>query len=431
MFKRFRRNISLFFNKCIGRPQTFSIESRIFHAVVIISSILLVINGFVSIYLGLGFAVMITFGLIPVFWYMFYLSRYKRKLHRSTIIFGIVTNVDCVVSYIYCAGSLGVTLIFLTVVTFVLSIICTKRQLFFWLPVNIAILAGLLLLEFHYPQTIKPLYENEGTRLTDLGQTYFMFFIFLSVVIYYIKDNYFREKRKVELRELALIDLNASKNKLFSIIAHDLRAPLASIQNYLELLKQVYLTDEEKEYIQINLLNSTKHTSEMLTNILSWTKAQMDGVTLNFVRFNLGDVLQNTVQVQLNIANEKGIELTYPLATDLQLFADQDMLQVVVRNLINNAIKFTPAGGKIVISYEERDGGCLITIRDTGIGIDTVKHPDIFSLKNQSTTGTNNEKGVGLGLVLAKNYVEQQNGKIWFESEPGNGTTFFLSFDFN
>jgi len=166
----------------------------------------------------------------------------------------------------------------------------------------------------------------------------------------------------------------------------------------------------------------------MLTNILSWTKAQMAGVSMNFIHFNMHKTLQNTIQVQMNIAKEKGIELSFQEKCDMNVFADPDMMQLVVRNLLNNAIKFTPGGGKIWISYEEKDELCTIIVRDNGIGIAKAKQQEVFTLKSQSTFGTNNEKGVGLGLVLAKNYMELQNGKIWFESEEGIGTTFFLNF---
>lgn len=424
-------HISKLWATFIGDVDRFPIETRIFHAVVMLASVLLFMNGVIACCIGLQDFVIYTFGFIPVFWVMYYLSRFKRRANVSITIFGILANADCIFSYFYAGGISGTNMLSLLAISFILCIVCPKSQIKFWIPFNCVVMIGLLVLEFYHPEWLGPPYTDRATMLIDQGQTYFMLFALVTIVTFYIKENYHREKRLADVRELELIKLNETKDKLFSIVAHDLRAPLASVQSYLELLKQVYLTEEEKEHILNNLLKSTKSTSEMLGNILSWTKAQMNGVSLNFVRVNLERALHNTVELHQHMAREKGVELIIPERSDLQLIADPDMLQLVVRNLISNAIKFTPAGGRITVSYESREDECCIIIQDTGIGIAEEFHQEMFSLKSQSTFGTNNEKGVGLGLLLSKSYVELQNGKIWFESAVGKGTTFFLSFSMN
>ncbi|WP_442587751.1 sensor histidine kinase [Pedobacter sp. AW31-3R] len=421
-------NIAGIWNEWIGDSGVFSIESRIFHAVALMASLIMLVNGTASLFVGLSGIVYFTFAFIPVLIFAFYLSRFRDRMNISLFIFAFVSYTECIVAYFVCGGEKGVTLLLVLAITFILAVICPKYQLKYWLATSALILFGLLTAEFLHPEWIMPIYDNDAIRLIDQGQAYFMIFMFFALVTYYIKDNYYNEKSKADVREVELVSLNESKNKLFSIVAHDLRSPLASIQNYLELLKQVYLTDEEKENIQDHLLHSTKSTSEMLSNILSWTKAQMDGISLNLVRFSVSRVLHNTLQVQFLQAKAKGIELNYPESSDLTMFADPDMMQLVVRNLLNNAIKFTPSGGKIWIEYSEDDLRFTIMIRDTGIGIAKKNHAEIFSLKSQSTFGTDNEKGVGLGLVLTKSYVELQNGTISLESEEGKGTTFLLTF---
>ena len=426
--KRVSRALKKRWSDCIGQPEEFPIESRIFHAVVIAASLFMMLNGFIAIAMEFGMLTLFTFSFMPVFWLMYYLSRYKWKYNLSVFIFGITANFDNITAFFYCGGSEGVNLMLLLAITFILAVVSPKEHVKYWVILNSVILIALLAIEYYYPHLISPMYTSRGERLIDQGQSWLMLFVFTTIITRYIKANYFTEKKKADLRELELIKMNETKDKLFSIVAHDLRAPLGSVQNYLELLKQVYLTEEEKVMIQNQLLNSTKSTSEMLTNILSWTKAQMAGVSMNFIHFNMHKTLQNTIQVQMNIAKEKGIELSFQEKCDMNVFADPDMMQLVVRNLLNNAIKFTPGGGKIWISYEEKDELCTIIVRDNGIGIAKAKQQEVFTLKSQSTFGTNNEKGVGLGLVLAKNYMELQNGKIWFESEEGIGTTFFLNF---
>ena len=154
----------------------------------------------------------------------------------------------------------------------------------------------------------------------------------------------------------------------------------------------------------------------------------MEGVTANLTNVNLQDVLQSTIHIQQTTAAEKGIRLTNQLKNSISIIADADMLQLVVRNLINNAIKFTNPGGHIVVSSDIIENDCRIMIKDDGTGISFEQQKSIFSLKVNSSFGTKNEKGVGLGLILCKEFTELQGGKITFESKPGVGTIFYLSF---
>ena len=133
------------------------------------------------------------------------------------------------------------------------------------------------------------------------------------------------------------------------------------------------------------------------------------------------------MEVFQHIALKKDIVLTININESIAVKADMDMLRLIIRNLLNNAIKFTPAGGNIELTAITQDDDCIISVKDNGIGIPANKHGDIFSLKAKSTYGTENEKGTGLGLVLCKDYTLLQNGKIWFTSTEGVGTTFFVS----
>ncbi|MGF1924521.1 MAG: sensor histidine kinase, partial [Bacteroidia bacterium] len=218
-----------------------------------------------------------------------------------------------------------------------------------------------------------------------------------------------------------------TKNKLFSIVAHDLRAPLASIENYLSVLSKVDLSAEEKKTIEQSLLSSTKQTSEMLQNLLYWSKDQMLGISANLNAINLLDTLNHTIALQQTIALEKNIDLQHSIDPNLKVVADPDMLQLIVRNLLNNAVKFSLPGGEIRLMADLEVDQCVIKISDNGIGINVGEGKDIFSVKHRGNYGTQKEKGVGLGLVLAKNYIELQRGQIWYQNNPNGGTTFFIS----
>ena len=164
---------------------------------------------------------------------------------------------------------------------------------------------------------------------------------------------------------------------------------------------------------------------EMLSNLLHWSKSQMEGTNVNLLPVNLLTVLLGTLEMEKLHALKKEISLNYHIPPELKVMADIDMLQLVVRNLVSNAVKFTPQKGEINIDAQTEGNECKITISDNGKGITADKQEKIFSIKSEAAYGTNNEKGVGLGLVLCKEFIERQGGRISFESTEGLGSRFF------
>lgn len=342
-------------------------------------------------------------------------------------LFAVVFNLLCGATYFATEGSASVNLFTFILIIFLLSLLTSKKQFRIWIPLNILLVIGFFVLEYFNPELVKPLYPDKRHRLVDVAQTWVEVAGMIALITMYIQNNYNREKELAKSRLIALEEINDTKNKLFSIVAHDLKAPLASVENYLSLLNQIDLDPEEKKTIEQNLLTSTKQTSEMLQNILHWSKDQMQGITVNLHRISLFQTLYQTILLQQTLASEKNIQLHYSIDDEIKVIADPDMLQLIVRNLLNNAIKFSAPDSEINLSIEQEKDRCILKITDTGIGISEEDHFNIFSLKNKSTYGTNQEKGVGLGLMLAKTYIELQNGEIWFESNLNKGTTFFVS----
>ncbi|OYX92059.1 MAG: hypothetical protein B7Y76_13370 [Sphingobacteriia bacterium 35-40-5] len=154
----------------------------------------------------------------------------------------------------------------------------------------------------------------------------------------------------------------------------------------------------------------------------------MGGVTVNLLPLNLKDAIMPTINLMQSIAIQKEISIEENINNSITVLADRDMLQLVIRNLLSNALKFTNPAGQININAKIEGNTSLITISDTGKGIPYEMQKDLFSVRVKSTFGTQNEKGVGLGLSLCKEFTELQNGTIRFESEPGKGTRFFISF---
>ncbi|RYZ47727.1 MAG: HAMP domain-containing histidine kinase [Sphingobacteriales bacterium] len=189
------------------------------------------------------------------------------------------------------------------------------------------------------------------------------------------------------------------------------------------------MAENEKTEITQSLLRETKNTQVMLFNLLSWTKSQMEGgMKVNLNALKLSEVIEACLKLQHSAALEKMITISNQTDPEVCVLADLDMLKLVVRNLLNNAIKFTRPGGEIKIISEIKDGQGRLIVQDNGIGISPEQQKELFSMESSSTYGTNNEKGVGLGLMLCKEFTELQGGSISFTSIIGEGTAFNLSF---
>lgn len=424
---KLNNNAQYIWSSVIGNKDQFTLEARIFHAVTILAFFTATINMIVNFSLGLTLYALLVIPLNAILLFGYYLSKYQNKLNTALIIFAIVFNVLCGTTYFASEGSGSVNLFTFILVIFLLSLLSTRKQFLILIPLNIILVISLFSLEYFYPQLTKSLYLTKQDRLIDVTQTWVEVTTMIALITFYVKKNYNQEKGLAQSRLVALEEINSTKNKLFSIIAHDLRAPLASIENYLSLLNKSDLESEEKKSIEQQLLTSTRQTSEMLQNILYWSKDQMQGINAQLKPIFIYEALQQTISLQQTLAKEKNIQLSSSIDKNVKVIADADMLQLICRNLLNNAIKFSSAGGTIKLSCKESDGKCILSISDNGIGIKNENVQSIFSLKSQSSYGTQQEKGVGLGLVLVKTYVELQQGKIWFEENVGGGTIFYVS----
>ena len=358
---------------------------------------------------------------------MFYLSRVKKKLVTSIILFNILSNLLLVINFYFNSGVNGPTLLIFLLGSFLTIAFVPRKQYILWLALNITLVIVLLTVSYTHPGFFKYSYRTDLARYIDLGYSYVLVTLLIFLVTDYIRISYNKEKKLTEQKASELLVSNETKNKLLSILAHDLRSPLISIQNYLEILSEFDIGEDEKQSINARLLSETNNTQQMLSNLLSWSKTQMEGIKANLSYLNLKETLVPTLRFQKTMAAEKNIELEDGICTGIHVMADSDMLQLVIRNLVNNAIKFTPEGGKISLTAREDGDNCVIMVADDGDGIAEENQRNLFSLKARPTFGTRNEKGFGLGLALSKEFTEIQNGRLWFESIPGKGTTFFIS----
>jgi two-component system sensor histidine kinase/response regulator len=241
--------------------------------------------------------------------------------------------------------------------------------------------------------------------------------------------NAFLEKYNEKLAD-KLDEVVSSNTKFISILAHDLRSPFSSILGVLEMLKES-LNDFETETIEryINIASqSAKRTLNLLDNLLTWTIAQNKEKSFNPVKINLSELVNEELDCIGISASQKQIRLNLSIAPNLNVLADLQMVKTILRNLVSNAVKYTKAGGKIDVSALVHENFIEIKVRDTGIGVSSEAQNSLFKIDTfQSTSGTNNEKGTGLGLIICKEFVEINGGKIWLKSEQGIGSEFNFS----
>ena len=236
--------------------------------------------------------------------------------------------------------------------------------------------------------------------------------------------NLTRANAEIILQRDALEEANRSKNKLFSVISHDLRSPLNSLQGLFMLLQDGHLSADEVRDLLPELSQRLHQTYSLLDNLLIWAKSQMDGIRAHPAMLTLLPLAQEIGQLVAGQADHKNIRIDVDIPVSLQAYADLDMVMIVLRNLLTNAIKFTNERGTVRITGSLQDDFVHLKVEDTGVGISEEGQKRLFMDNNNSTAGTLGEKGTGLGLLLSKDFVEKNGGAIWVESQVNFGTTF-------
>lgn len=239
-----------------------------------------------------------------------------------------------------------------------------------------------------------------------------------------------RNEAEIKLKNDELTNLNATKDKFFSIIAHDLKSPFNSIIGFSSLLsRQVNERDYEgiKKYATI-IQESSQQALDLLVNLLEWSRSQTGKMVFTPEDVDVAFLISQSVGILIGAAQQKQIAVHKQMPANLVVRADNAMVNTILRNLISNAIKFTNPGGSIVISAERKAEELLISVADNGVGINQVSIDKLFRIEETySTLGTQKEKGSGLGLLLCKEFVEKHGGRIWVESEVGKGSTFWFT----
>jgi len=236
---------------------------------------------------------------------------------------------------------------------------------------------------------------------------------------------------EIEEKSKELEELNAIKDKLFTVVSHDLRQPITSFSVFLETLKKLKgeLNSEKFETITNSLQTQITEVNDLMDNLLSWSLLQMAGQKINLDKFNITDEVRKNIDLYNTIAKNKGVSLKLDTSDEvLEVTGDKEMSNMILRNLISNAVKFTEKDGEINCKLTQENGHVRVEVVDSGVGIPKETLEKLFASKEHITTrGTENEKGIGIGLKLCKEFAEKQGGTIKISSKQGVGSNISFS----
>lgn len=237
-------------------------------------------------------------------------------------------------------------------------------------------------------------------------------------------DKIERQKAEIEEKALQLGELNSLKNKLFSVISHDMKTPMYALRNLFSSMQQLKMSGAEIKAIIPDVVTDLNYTTGLMENLLHWVKSQMNSASVSPQPIDLGQIAEEVINVQQLQASSKKILIHCEIPEESFAYADKDMVNLVLRNLLSNAIKFTPDKGKISILLRPEGPFLKVSIVDSGIGMNAETIARIHQNNYYSTYGTAKESGTGLGLMLCKEFLARNGGSLMIESLPGIGSTF-------
>jgi len=228
----------------------------------------------------------------------------------------------------------------------------------------------------------------------------------------------------LEEQKKQLVDLDALKNRLFSIISHDLKTPIYSLRNLFKNVERYDIAGDEIKVLVPDIINDLNFTTNLMENLLQWAKSQMQGNTINPQLLHIAFMVHEVQQLLRLQAESKQVYIKSKIDSSIYIFADKDMINLVLRNILSNAIKFTPNQGEINVGANVKNDMVEMYVQDTGTGISKENIEKLFSNNYFTTNGTANESGTGLGLMLCKEFLQKNGGEIMVQSELGKGSRF-------
>lgn len=233
-----------------------------------------------------------------------------------------------------------------------------------------------------------------------------------------------RYNLEVESQKEELAELNNLKTKMFSVISHDMRTPIYGLNNLFKSAQQYDIPAEDIKQLVPEVVKNLQYTTELMENLLQWAKSQLRGESIHPQLIDLDRLIAGICNGMRLQAERKQVQLETRLPGQVLVYADKEMIEAVVRNLLSNALKFTPEGGRIMVVLEQDADEVQVQVRDTGVGMTEAIRSRIFSGSYFTTKGTADEAGSGLGLMICREFVGKNGGDIFVESQPGQGSVF-------
>ncbi len=422
-------------NRLIGSKQNFSIQARALHAIIALGALFVSMLLVINVVIG-NFSVAIFLAVILVFApLVHYLSRVLLYHKLAVGLLSFLAIGILVSSYLLKAGTKGPALFLLPITYFILIGFVPKKIRTVFLIFYILLSSSLILWEFNNPQL--PLFTHFDREIlfVDIFSTVAMGLVLTHVVTTYIINTFNQEhesllkaSEKIKEQNDQLQLLNNEKTKLLGIMSHDLRGSIGALQSLSDLMTEYPLSEEEKAEVVSKIQVQSRLSRSLLDNMLFWAKNQINGTKTMKKTLLLEPLIRELQSSNAILASNKNVLIHGKCDERISVYTDIDYLHLILRNLVQNAVKFTPSGGSVhILVTEEISGSIQIIIKDSGVGFETSCLPKIGGAGLESTIGTSGEKGTGLGLLLVYEYVELLGAKIDCNSVIDMGTTFKIT----
>lgn len=418
-------------DKITGSEEEFPLHQRIFNVLLVVLIVLQLAIVPFNFFIGLHIVATVWLLVALLLCALYYFTRFKGRYRQAFLLFALVGYASLVLNYMYNSGSFGPSIFLVLVFYLILVSAGPLKQMTIWLVLQSILIFALLYAELEWPELIPYTYTDDLSRFTDLGFSYVATLIAISGAVLLVRRAYRDKERmtaelteRINAQNKRLAIINEQKDKLLSILSHDLRGPLTSIKGYYDVLHNHCndLTVKQKNEMELKLASMAESTLNLLENVLTWSRGQMNLNEFTNAETPVSSVLQEILPVHGKIALDKGVRIEVKVEPGMVMYCDPGVLSTVVRNLLNNAIKFTHSGGCVVISGCDTHQKSCLSIKDNGIGMSPKVLADIFKLNISPSFGTAHEKGSGLGLTLCKGLLEANGGSIEIASEINVGT---------
>jgi signal transduction histidine kinase len=422
-------------NDWVGHPEEFSLKRRVHHLASLLSIVVIAIIVPVNFAQGLfevGYAWSVAFVVVIV---SFLLSRYRDQYVISFFLYVVAGYAAMAANYLWNAGLDGPTVLMIFLFFSLTIMMSPQRWTAYLLVIQIVVLALLMAVEFFYPHFVPETYLSREHRFLDVAFTVTVALALTYATLRLVITAYTRERRRVATlgsnllsKNKELSELNAQKDRLISILSHDLRSPLTSIKGFLSIVNDpaARISDDERIQIEQQLLRMVDGTVDIVDNLLAWSKHAQQSRIEHLTAVNLSDLVCTVLATAQIMAHQKQIVINNECHEGHVALGDASLLTIVIRNLVGNAIKFTEPGGAIHIRSKHVPKGIEISVTDTGIGMNQSQLDALFQFKPGYSFGTGHERGTGMGLIVCKELVEKMDGELSVVSQVGKGSAFTL-----